>query len=265
MKPEREAKILLFDVEKSPDIGFTYGKWDTNVLQFIKEGQIISIAWKWLGEKEIHVLALSDFPGYKPDVIKLLDKKTALVSNFKLMREFAKAYNQADIVVAHNLKRFDKKVVNTDMMLNGLPPPTPHKDVDTLPVLRSVFRLNSNSLGDAGQRLGLGKKVKHGGFPLWVRCMAGDLKAWAEMKRYNVGDVRLLERIYLKVRPWMTNHPAIRPRGVNANPLCPLCHEKKLQHRGTSITRLGRRPRFQCQGCGHWASAILVKRRWVIK
>ena len=34
-------------------------------------------------------------------------------------------------------------------------------------------------------------------------------KPWALMRRYNVGDVRLTERLYDRLRGWIKNHPHI--------------------------------------------------------
>ena len=93
---------------------------------------------------------------------------------------------------------------------------------------------------DLGAFLGVGQKVKHGGFVLWLGCMKGDPKAWALMKKYNRGDVDLLERVYLKERPWITNHPAIRPRGES---VCPHCQSRRLRSGGWTISRAGRKPR----------------------
>lgn len=248
------AKVLLFDVETSPNIGYTWGLWEQNVIKIIRPRQIMCFSWKWLGEKKSHVLAMPDFPGYRKD----------RENNRLLILALHRLISQADIVIGHNVDGFDDKRANTDFIKHGLNPPPPHKTVDTLKVARSKFQFNSNKLGDLGTFLGVGQKVKHWGFDLWRRCLDGDPKAWALMKRYNRGDVDLLERVYLKERPWMTNHPAIKPRGDVA---CSLCHSKHIQFRGHRKTRRGLVPRYQCQepNCGHWDSGILVKKAWTIK
>jgi hypothetical protein len=54
---------------------------------------------------------------------------------------------------------------------------------------------------------GVGTKLKHQGFEMWRKCIDGDERAWATMKRYNIQDVRLTERVYDRLRPWIKNHP----------------------------------------------------------
>lgn len=242
-------KVLLYDVESSPNVAYIWNKYEQNALgDFIKERQIISVAWKWLGEKEVHVIALPSFKSYK----KRPEDNEALV------RYFHKVISKADIVIGHNVAAFDDKMVNTDFLFHGLRPPPPHKTIDTLRVARSRFRFNSNKLGDLGARLGLGKKVSTGGFDLWVRCLRGDNKAWALMMKYNKGDVVLLEKIYLKLRPWMTNHPDMN--AVERVFGCPVCRSKNTIRCGWHITMRGRQIRFKCKDCGKWSLGKLIKR-----
>lgn len=236
-----DSKILLYDVESSPNIGFCWGKYEQNMIEFVKERQIISVAWKWLGEKEIHVLALPSFKGYK----KNRDDNKALIMRLHEL------ISRADIAIAHNVDNFDDKMANTDFILNGLPPPPPHKTVDTLKVARQKFRFNSNKLDDLGERLGLGRKVEHRGFKMWLGCLNGDMKSWKELMAYNVGDIVLLEKIYLKLRPWMTNHPDVN--ALDGHVGCPGCKGVNMQRRGWGVLRGGRRQRFQCMDCGKWS------------
>jgi hypothetical protein len=241
-------KVLLFDVETSPNIGFTWGTWQQNVIEVIKPRQIICYAYKWLGDKHTEVVALPDFPGYKknPD-----DNKALILSLHKLISE-------ADIVVGHNVDKFDDKRANTDFIKHGLPPPPPHKTIDTLKIARTRFQFNSNRLNDLGTFLYLGKKVKHWGFELWRRCMEGDKKAWALMKRYNAGDVNLLERVYLKLRPWAKNHPDMNAKDNHVG--CPVCRSVRIKRHGWNVNKHGISPRFQCQDCKKCVSGQLVRK-----
>ena len=253
---ETAAKILLFDLESSPNIGFTWGKFEQNVIEFIKERQIICFSWEWLDTGEHGTLALPDFPGYKKDP----------ENNKALIAALHRLFSKADIIIGHNLDRFDDRRANTDFIKHGFPPPPPHKTVDTLKVVRKYFDFNGNRLSDLGAFLKVGSKVRHEGFPLWRKCLQGCLRAWAKMRRYNRGDVRLLKRIYLKLRPWIKTHPAIKVReDSNKNPPCPQCDERRLQGRGTSMTRKGRIPRVQCGACGFWPPIAWIKKAWRVK
>lgn len=234
-------KVLLYDVESSPNLGYCFGKWEQNIIEFAEERQIISVAWRWLGEKEVHVLSLTDFPGYKRDP----------KNNKALIRRLHALISKADVVVGHNVSGFDDKMVNTDIIKHGFTPPPPHKTIDTLKIARRYFRFNSNKLGDLGEFLKLGKKVKHWGFELWRRCGEGDPKAWALMRRYNAGDVILLEKIYLKFRPWVQNlHPNMNISDGHVG--CPTCRGVHFKFRGRNYTKNGWTQRYQClkKGCG---------------
>ena len=66
----------------------------------------------------------------------------------------------------------------------------------------TLLRCPSNKLDYVAQKLEVGAKVKHSGFKLWIDCMAGDDKAWKEMKKYQVHDVNLLIDLYEILLPW---------------------------------------------------------------
>lgn len=238
-----KARILLYDVETSPNIAYVWGKYEQNTVgEFIAERQIISIAWKWLGETEVHCASLPMFPAYQKDPS----------DNRDLMRKFHDVISAADIVVGHNAKDFDERMLNADFLRHGLKPPPPHRLIDTKTFARHKFRFNSNKLDDLGARLGLGRKMRHQGFALWVGCLRGEPKCWEMMMAYNKKDVILLEKLYLKMRPWMQSHPNVTDYDCNSG--CPACGKAKLRPQGYRVYVGGRRPRFQCEDCGKWCS-----------
>jgi len=186
-----ELRVLLYDIETSPNLGYVWGKYEQNILgDFVQERQIISFAWKWLGEKEVQVVRV--------------DNK---LNNFGIVKILWALMDRADVVVAHNGMAFDDKLSYTEFVLHGLKPPARHKSVDTLKVVKKFFKFNSNKLNDLGKRLGLGEKVQTGGFQLWVGCLKNDPAAWKKMMEYNKQDVVLLEKVYHRILPWITNHP----------------------------------------------------------
>lgn len=251
---ETAVRVLLYDVESSPNLAYVWGKYEQNALgDFVKERQIISFAWKWLGEKQVHVLALPSFKSYA----RFPENNRALILKLHAL------FSQADIIVGHNIDDFDDKMANTDFIKHGLQPPPPHKTVDTLKVARSKFRFNSNKLDDLGAFLKLGRKIKHDGFGLWVRCLAGNNKAWSLMKRYNKNDVTLLERIYLRIRPWMTNHPNMT--ALDGKEACPTCRSKNIKRSGWLVLQNTKKQRFACKDCGRWFSGSVVQQKWKFK
>lgn len=243
----KKPRILLYDIETAPNLAYVWGKWEQDVVAFKQEWYMITFAWKWLGEKQTHVLSLPDFKTYKKD-------KT---DDSELVTELWKLFNEADVVIAHNGNSFDQKKSNARFLFNNLQPPTPYKQIDTKLVAKRYFNLNSNSLNDLGQYLKLGEKLKTGGFDLWLGCMSGDKKSWKTMCDYNKQDVILLESVYLKLRSWDNQHPNLALMNGDIHG-CPNCQSLNIQKRGSSFSRTGRYQRWQCLDCAKWSQSLLT-------
>jgi uncharacterized protein YprB with RNaseH-like and TPR domain len=236
-----DAKILFIDIETAPSLGWIWGKWQQNVIDFKTDWYILSVGWKWLGDEKVQVLGLDDFPRHKRNSE---DDKA-------LVKHIWKLIDQADIIIAHNGDDFDLPKINTRFLTHKLPPTSPYKTVDTLKIARKVFKFDSNKLDDLGRYLGIGRKIPHTGFHLWKGCMSGDPESWRKMKEYNGHDVELLEQVYELVKAWDTKHPQIN-QGLTANEACPTCASKNVQRRGFSYTLLRKKQRFQCLNCRRW-------------
>lgn len=234
-------RILLYDVENQPNLSYTWpgSLYEQNVIEVKKNWQLLSIAYKFLGDNEVKCISKQ---GEKTDR--------------NLVKKFHKILNQADIVVAHNAVNFDNKKVLAKFIEYGLTPPKPFKTVDTLQVARLRFSFNSNRLNDLGKLLGLGEKIKiEEGFQLWLDCMADKPAAWKKMISYNKQDVLLLEKVYLKLRPWMDKHP--HSAADQDGEACPKCTSKNLTRSGVRKTIPGIYRRYQCQDCGGWSQGRL--------
>jgi len=239
------SKILLFDEETAPSLGWYFDLWkEGNIVGTKAEWYMLSFAYKWLGEKKVHSFALPDFKGYKP----------GSENDELLIKELWKLFDEADILVAHNGDKFDVKKANARFAYYKLPPPSPYKTVDTLKEARKHFGFTSNRLDFLGDHLGYGRKLAHTGFHLWQGCMRGDPQAWKHMAEYNKRDVVLLEKIYLHLTPWMTNHPNVAvmehvPDG------CPTCASTNLKREGFRYTKTGKAQQYQCRDCFHWCTS----------
>ena len=245
-----DPRVLFWDIESSPALGYVWQKYQTDVLSFETDWYLLSIAWSWLGEDKVSVKGLCDFDRYASEP----------ENDIELAALAHRLFCEADIVVAHNGIAFDTRKAQARMIYHGFDPPTPFKEVDTLKIARRHFAFTSNRLGDVCNFLGIGTKLETGGFQTWHGCLKGDERAWAKMKKYNRNDVVILEKLYLKLLPWMVRHPnmaslADRPEA------CPKCGvEGTMQARGDYITALSRRKRFQCTGCGGWSSGRAIER-----
>lgn len=239
-----KANVILLDIETSPLIGFAWSTYDTNIMKVLESSQIMSVAWKDLNGKRTNVKSVFDFPDYK----------AGKINDEKLVKEIWDVLDKADVVIAHYGDGFDLKKLNARFAYYGLNAPSAYKSIDTKKVSKKYFLFDNNKLDSLGSYFKLGNKITTGGFDLWVRCIAGEEKAWNLMKKYNKVDVELLEKVYLKLRPFINNHPNLNLVTDTTGCSCPSCSGKKLQKRGFSLTKTGKKQRYQCLTCGSWSS-----------
>lgn len=237
------SKILLLDIETSPVSAYV---WQSSVHkayvsneQIIEDTQILSYGAKWLGKKKLYYDDLSG---------RLKTGEKAMLKGLWAL------LNEADTIVAHNGQAFDIPTILARFAAFDINPPSPSYHVDTCLEARKNLKFTSNKLEFLGRALNCPvKKGLHKNFPgmsLWKECLKDNPKAWAEMKAYNIDDVRVLEWVYLKLRPWMKNHPNVAwLAGKNG---CPTCGEYRLQRRGTTRTKTMEYARYCCTACGSW-------------
>lgn len=241
MKKKSNMKVLFFDIETMANLGWVWGKYEQNVIDYEREWYMLCFAYKWEGDKKTRFVSIKDFNEFKKNPH----------NDYFVIQELHKLFEEADVIIAHNGDAFDIKKVNARFVFHRMLPPSPYKTVDTKKVAKRYFNFNSNKLDDLGKFLGVGRKVEHSGFDLWKGCAAGDGKSWKHMEKYNKQDVELLERVYNVLLPFMTNHPshALFNTGVE----CPNCNSCNLQKRGTEPRKNHRAvQRYQCQDCGTW-------------
>lgn len=238
-------KILVIDIETAPSIVYAWGLFDQNVGidQVIQDGYVLSWAAKWVGQREIMFDSIKKHKLFKTEPTNDIN---VAVSAHNIMSE-------ADIIVAHNGDNFDLKWLNLIFLKHKMVPVPPYKTVDTLKVARGNFYFLSNKLDFISKKLGVGQKVKHEGFPLWKKCMSGDRAAWKRMEKYNKQDVSILEKVYLRMRPYMKRHPNHGDYVDEDKMLCPTCGSDDLRRNGMRRVSSGSYARYQCNACGHWS------------
>ena len=227
-------RILLLDIETAPNIVHVWGLWQQNVglNQIIASGYVMCWAAKWFGEREIFF-----------DSVKQSKPR-------KMLQGIHKLLDEADAVVHYNGTRFDVPTLNKEFLTHGFSPPSKSKPIDLLKTARSKFRFPSNKLDYVSQILGVGHKVRHKGHQLWIDCMANDTAAWKVMEKYNKQDVVLLEKVYVKMLPWISNHP--NHGTYDDTNVCPNCGGTHYQRRGVEVTNAYKYPRYKCMDCGSW-------------
>lgn len=236
---EPKARVLIFDIETSPLEAYVWRLWKTNVNlgQVINDWFIICWSAKWLDEDEV----LGDCVTPEEAINK--DDKRVVTSLWKL-------FDEADIVVAHNGNKFDVPKMNSKFIISGLQPPTPYYSVDTCNVSKKVFGFSSNKLDALATYFGFEHKLDTD-FSLWEGCLKGNQESLDYMLKYNKQDVVLLEQVYLKLRPWIKNHPSMSTILKRPN-ICTVCGssniyllEDKYYH-----TQVNSYPMYRCKECG---------------
>jgi transposase-like protein len=72
------------------------------------------------------------------------------------------------------------------------------------------------------------------------------------MVSYCKNDVVLLEKVYLKLRPYILQHPHMNIQSGKV--CCPKCCSEDINFRGYSMNSTGKFKRFVCKSCGGWGS-----------
>jgi hypothetical protein len=228
-------KILLLDVETSPNTVYTWGLFNQFVAlnQIIETSKLLCWSAKWLGDKKTIF-----------NSIHQSSPKTVLKGMHKLLDE-------ADCVITYNGNHFDIPVINRELLLHGFKPPSPYKSLDLYQTVKRQFKFSSNKLDHVCSQLNLGNKY-HTDFKLWVDCMNNVDKAWIDMEKYNRNDVVLLERLYDTILPYIKNHPN-QNLYTNGQHVCPNCGGSHLHKRGVSYTISGTYQRYVCLTCRAWS------------
>lgn len=234
-------RILVFDIETSPLKAFVWqhSVWGGNVSddQVIGEWFMLTWAAKWLYDDEIMSARLTGKEALKED-------------DSRIVKQMWKLLDEADIVIAHNGDKFDVPNMNTRFVVNGLTPPSPYQRIDTLRIARRQFGFTHNNLDALAKVFGFDVKLDTN-FGLWKDAVAGSDEALGYMEDYNKGDVRLLEEVYLKLRPWINSHPNLGLYMISDGSVCPNCGSKDLEWITEKYyyTTANRYPEFRCK-CG---------------
>jgi len=242
----REIRILTIDIETKPMLVYSWGLFNQfhTIDQIVDHGGLLCFAAKWAGEKE--VLFFSEWD----------DGHDAMVSAAHRL------LSEADVIVSYNGDRFDVKKLNNEFLLAGMAPPRPFKSIDLIKSNKARFDLPSRKLDYLVQRTGLGRKTPHTGFQLWLDCMARDPKALALMRKYNEQDVKITEKAYLRLLPWLTNAPHLGMFLREESFVCPYCGNKlgnENQLQGLAHTLVQSYDMYQCKRCQGWSRGLTRK------
>ena len=224
-----KPKVLTYDIETSFVLARVWGTGKQYVAHdaIQDETQIITVAWKWLGEDKVHYLKWSR-------------KKK---NDRKLVTKFLEEYNKADMIIGWNNNSFDNKIVHSRALKWGLDVNTHVKSFDIMRQIKRVFRLPSYSMAYVSRYLGLGGKLQHNGIKMWEDIAWGakdDYKqSMALMVQYNVQDVALTEEIFFKVRKYLGGVMHFGVMQGKGKLSCPHCGGEDVKLYRTIVTEAG--------------------------
>lgn len=239
-KNKQGPKVLFFDIETAPILGYVWGLFDQNVglNQIEKDWHVLSWCAKWQGDRGI---MYSD------------QRRAKIIEDDKaILKEIWKLLDEADVVVTQNGISFDVKKLNARFILHGFQPPSSFRHIDTLRIAKKHFAFTSNKLEYLSDNLNKKfKKQKHkkfAGFDLWKQCLAGNKQAWDEMRRYNKYDVLALEELYNKLVPWDASiNFNVYHDGLET--ACK-CGSTEFRRNGHVYKSTGKFQRYTCKHCG---------------
>lgn len=241
----KPPKILFIDIETAPIEARVWGVWDQNVglNQITRDWFIMSFAAELDGK--MHYL---DQRFSSP----IEDDSMMLTAVHYLMCE-------ADIIIGHNLAKFDIRKLNARFLKHGMNPPTFYRIIDTLRVAKRHFALTSNKLEYIAKYLGVSEKLtnrKFNGMDLWNQCLAGNIEAWEEMEAYNKNDVVVLREVYEKLIRW---DKTINFSMFGAGDECS-CGSREFIDGPIKVTNSGKFESKICEKCGkqHFVKTNLV-------
>ena len=234
------AKILLLDIETCQMVVKVwalrqYGGY-IPYHRIVKDWSIICWAAKWLYSNKIFGECVT------PDEAISREDKRIVKPVWDLLEE-------ADIVIGHNVERFDIRKLNARFIKTGLPnPPLPYLTIDTLKHARRSFAFSSHKQAYITEFLSLPEKLETD-IELWDGCEAGNKNDLKYMFKYCKQDIFGLEEMYLKLRPYMKSHPNVAIYGDLQEQRCPACGSGNIKIEGTYVTPMSEYDGYRCE-CG---------------
>jgi hypothetical protein len=241
-KAAKHVKVLTIDVERAPGVGYFWDPWGANITpdKMQSEPRIMSFAAKWLGDK--NVIFHDERSGHEA-----------------MIRAGWDLLSEADIVVTYNGEKADIPWFNEHFADYGLGPTAPFKSVDLIKSNRKKFKLVYRRLDYLAGRY-VGAVKDHTDFQLWLDCLAGDAKQWARMQKYNENDVRLTEKLYLQLLPWLVDQPHMGVMIGDGNQRrCSFCGGAKLRLHTKQVHAFVRTYQlFRCESCLGWNRSTIL-------
>ena len=122
----REPKLLTVDIETLPITASVWGLFDQNVgLSMVQDDwAMLSFAAKWYGKRKTFYDDTRAAAGIRDDK--------------DIVAQLVALLDEADVVIGHNVKKFDMKKLRARAVQHGLKPFREPKIIDTMLMARSI-------------------------------------------------------------------------------------------------------------------------------
>lgn len=225
----KKPKILLFDIET------TNLKANRNLSNYYP--QLLCFGYKWYGEKEAHVL---DVTQHKKEWKRDHHSDKALLAAVRPIMA------QADVIVGHYSTRFDLRYLNSRLLHHKMKPVVfkgKHRQ-DTWMLAKDNLAMHSNRLNELALFLGKEEKDRTD-VKWWYGAVSGDASCIKKLSKYCKQDVQVLEQVWTELIPF-ASLPTMYKEG------CPSCGSKQHISNGRRFEGKSEYTRLQCTSCGSW-------------
>lgn len=230
---ERELRTLVIDLERVPGMVRAYDAKVNYLPKPMWETLPRTICWaaKQIGKKQVEFASV-----WTQDDDYLAERSWQL-------------FDESDLVVTYYGKGADVPWLREQWARRGLGEPSPWTDIDLYSTVRSRFRLPHKSLNAAAEMLGVAVKVDKYDFRVADAAVAGDPKAQARIRRYNIGDIHSTEAVYWSLLPHIKPHPHVAPARYLDQMCCPRCASTDVHRDGTYTPGVYVYAAYRCATC----------------
>lgn len=238
-KAAKRNRILVLDIERVPGV-IRHEFWHLGDMknrrfypdEVVRHPRTICFSAAWYDKPDEIIQGAEWMPG----------------GHMRMLEQLWELYDEADIVIGHNIRSFDTKVIKGDWIENGFALPSSWQTVDTLTIARREFNFESNTLDALCKRLGIPAKTDKYNAKVAQAACAGDVEAQDRILAYNAGDITATMALYDKLRPFIHGHPHLG-LGTGDERCCPNCGGTKfttISDARTSVTTYAAR---RCDNC----------------
>ena len=184
---QRPARILDFDLETLA-AGFADPNWVPQ--------KIMCAAWGWLGEDKSPEVRICGPMGFFKDPPRK-----------RMLEPLLKAISEADMLIGHNIIRFDLPILNAECLRLGLPPLKPILVHDTMGLVKTKgFKKGQDVLSGV---LGVSAEKQAMNWHQWQAAYAED--GWKSIKSRCASDVVQHKQMYAEIKGWLKQPKVWKP------------------------------------------------------